>query len=304
MVSVPATSPPFALQPPCPKKSPDPPSIRLACHLYLPLRESTTPNQITAQAATANISLPYHNTMIHFNSYAGVVTDYQIHLWDVAQIFRSLSAYNDAFEEYINMKCFYPTNLPAGGLQFRTIGDCLILGSIAKGSPCAKLKDWQSRLKGAWLIQVGGMDIHTVADVNEAFNASGLFTCTLLFSHPKVCHGLTNEGIPQVMLDQLNPRLLFDSFTAPQPPTCKSGRIRQVWDGKVLHYVTWAQRFTCGRLIKQDDWQEWISSEFTQLDQFEAQGMFGSPQHVTSDDTVFNLVWTYNIKEVNNRKKA
>jgi len=32
--------------------------------------------------------------------------------------------------------------------------------------------------------------------------------------------------------------------------------------------------------------------------------MFGSPRHVTSDDAVFNLVWTYNIKEVDNRKKA
>jgi hypothetical protein len=32
--------------------------------------------------------------------------------------------------------------------------------------------------------------------------------------------------------------------------------------------------------------------------------MFGSPRHVTSDDVVFNLVWTYNIKEVDNRKKA
>jgi hypothetical protein len=32
--------------------------------------------------------------------------------------------------------------------------------------------------------------------------------------------------------------------------------------------------------------------------------MFGSPQHVTSDNAVFNLVWTYNIKEVDNRKKA
>ena len=32
--------------------------------------------------------------------------------------------------------------------------------------------------------------------------------------------------------------------------------------------------------------------------------MFGSPQHVTSDDAVFNLVWTYNIKEIDNHKKA
>jgi hypothetical protein len=295
-VSVPAMLPSFASQPPCPKKSPDPASIGPARHPHLPLCKSATPNKVTAWAATASILDPYHNTLIHFNHDAAGVTDYQIHLRDIAQIFMSPTAYDNAFEEYINMKCFYPTNLPVGDLQFRTIGDFLILGSIAKSSPCAKLKDWQSCLKGAWLIQVNGIDVHTVADVNEAFNAclaSGLFTCTLLFSHPEVRHRLTNKGIPQVTLDQLNLQLLFDSFTAPQLPTCKHSHICKVWDSKVLHYVTRAQRLTRGHLIKQDDWQEWNSSEFTQLNQYEAQGMFGSPQHVSSDNAVFNLVWTY-----------
>jgi hypothetical protein len=32
--------------------------------------------------------------------------------------------------------------------------------------------------------------------------------------------------------------------------------------------------------------------------------MFGSPQHVTSDNAVFNVVWMYNIKEVDNCKKT
>ncbi len=77
-----------------------------------------------------------------------------------------------------------------------------------------------------------------------------------------------------------------------------------MWDSKVLHYVTKAQQLTQGCLILQDDWHEWNSSEYTQLDQHEAQGMFGLPTIVTSGDAVFNLVWTYAIKEVGNRKKA
>ncbi len=245
--------------------------------------------------------------MIHFNWDAAAVNDYQIQLRDVAQIFMSPSPYNDAFKECINMKRFYPTNLPASGLQFHTIGDCLILGSIAMGSPYSKLKDWHSHLKGAWLIWVDNVNVHTLADINAAFDAclaSGSHTCTLLFSHPEVHHGLTNKGIPQVTLDQLNPPLLFKWFMAPQLSECKCGHIRQVWDGKVLLYVTRAQCLTRGRLTKQDDWAEWNSSEFMQLDQYKAQGMFGSPQHVTAEEAVFNLVWTYNIKEVDNRKKA
>ncbi len=80
---------------------------------------------------------------------------------------------------------------------------------------------------------------------------------------------------------------------------CKRGCICQVWDSKVLHYVTHAQQLTCGRLIKQDKWAEWNLLEFTQLDQYEVHGMFGSPHHIMMDEAVFfNLVWTYNIKEV------
>ncbi len=56
--------------------------------------------------------------------------------------------------------------------------------------------------------------------------------------------------------------------------------------------------------ILQDDWDEWNQSKFTQLNQYEAHGMFGTPQLVALDDAVFNLVWTYAIREVNNHKKA
>jgi hypothetical protein len=37
---------------------------------------------------------------------------------------------------------------------------------------------------------------------------------------------------------------------------------------------------------------------------YKAQGMFGLPIIVLLDDAVFNLVWTYGIKEDDNRKKA
>ncbi len=72
----------------------------------------------------------------------------------------------------------------------------------------------------------------------------------------------------------------------------------------MLHHVTRAQRLTRSKLIKQDNWAKWKASEYTQLDQYDAQGMFGEPCYVTSDDAVFNLVWTYAIKEVEKQMKA
>ncbi|KAL7532881.1 hypothetical protein ACHAWF_004272, partial [Thalassiosira exigua] len=63
-------------------------------------------------------------------------------------------------------------------------------------------------------------------------------------------------------------------------------------------------RLIRGRLMKQEDWSEWERSEFTQLDQYDKQGMFGEPILMESKDSVFNLVWTYVVKELDKRKKA
>ncbi len=47
--------------------------------------------------------------------------------------------------------------------------------------------------------------------------------------------------------------------------------------GDVRQYITRVMRLTRGKLLKQDDWQDWQASEFLQLDQYDAQGMFGEP---------------------------
>ncbi len=75
-------------------------------------------------------------------------------------------------------------------------------------------------------------------------------------------------------------------------------------DGDVLNYTTKVMKLTRGKLTQQKDWNDWQSSEYLQLNQYEDQGMFGTPVPVTPDDAVFHLVWTYNIKAVDGRKKA
>jgi hypothetical protein len=63
-------------------------------------------------------------------------------------------------------------------------------------------------------------------------------------------------------------------------------------------------RLTRGKLLKQTNWSDWQTSEYLQLDQYDAQGMFGDPVQVDKDDAVFYLVWTYSIKALDGRKKA
>ncbi len=63
-------------------------------------------------------------------------------------------------------------------------------------------------------------------------------------------------------------------------------------------------RLTRGRLLKQEDWMDWQNSEYLQLNQYANQGCFGAPVSVEKEDTIFHLVWTYNIKALDGRKKA
>ncbi len=77
-----------------------------------------------------------------------------------------------------------------------------------------------------------------------------------------------------------------------------------VESGEVLQYVTRVRRLTRGKLLKQEDWSNWQALEFLQLDQYDAQGMFGDPVKVDKEDAVFFLVWTYGVKTLDGRKKA
>ena len=63
-------------------------------------------------------------------------------------------------------------------------------------------------------------------------------------------------------------------------------------------------RLTRGKLKVTKEWDEWQQSEFTMLDQYEEQGLFGTPVPATDKDAIFNLVWKYVVKELDKRKKA
>jgi hypothetical protein len=124
------------------------PAVR---HLHLPLWESSTPHTYGAHAATVTLDEPFCGTAMEGNWDATVINEFGINM---EQVFFSPMAYNDAFKESLNMKRFYPTKHPAGGMHFTTEGNRLILQHMAQGSPCARLQDWHSQLKGACLISV------------------------------------------------------------------------------------------------------------------------------------------------------
>ncbi len=111
---------------------------------------------------------------------------------------------------------------------------------------------------------------------------------------------MLKSNFSQLTHDQLNNRvdLIEDSL--------RVRRIRQynvVNSGDVLNYTTRIMKLTRGKLLKRDNWLDWQHSEFLQLNQYDAQGMFGDPVAAADGNAIFHLVWTYVIKSLDGRKK-
>ncbi len=127
-------------------------------------------------------------------------------------VYFSPNPYHAAFEETLDLRWLDTDHIPTGGMNLVPIDDRLFLDSISRSTPAARIPRWRSRIKHAWLIKVNDTPVFSTADVTAAITAlihAKAKSCQLLFSHPEIKHGLTNDGIPQVNLDQLNNRALL-----------------------------------------------------------------------------------------------
>ncbi len=147
--------------------------------------------------------------------------------------------------------------------------------------------------------------IQSIEDVAQAFDilrSESSPSITLLFLHPKIQPNLSQEGIPIILLapfsqlthDQLNDRWEF-STVAEHLRSCKPS-YELVDLGDLLNVITRVMRLTRGKLLQQPDWDEWQLSEYLQLNQYNAQGMFGQPVPINKKMAVFHSVWTCAIK--------
>ncbi len=276
-------------------------------HLHLPLRtileeyHSTTARAARAKAPTRK------------DIAAGLVDDFQIGKQDMALIYMSPNPYHEAFLETIHLQKFDPTKHSTAGLEFYESGGRLHLHRITPSTPAAKIPDWRSQVHGAWQIKVNNKEVSSIEDVALAFRAVDVdhrASVSLLFSHPEIRPNLSKDGLPIVSSSpfslqvhgQLNNRWEFT--TVAEHLTTSKPTYTLVNSGDVLNVTTRVMRLTWGKLLKQPDWEEWQMLEFLQLDQYDAQGMFGQPVPQLEDMAVFHSVWTYAIKAVDSRKKA
>ena len=228
-------------------------------------------------------------------------------------IYLSPDPYYEAFTHPLDLRNFNIATHATAGLSLLESGGRLHLANMSPSTPAAKIKDWRNRMKGAWLIKIGDVDVSTITEAKLAFQSihdSGSTSTTLLFAHPEVRPNLSHGELPilssapftQNTHDQLNNRGEF-STVADHIHSCRRSH-STVESGGVHNVITKVMKLTQGKLLKSLDWDEWQSSEYLQLNQYHTQGMFSTPTLVDDDAAVFHTVWTYGIKALDARKKA
>jgi hypothetical protein len=242
--------------PPLPSSTSALPNTAPAHMHHLPLHLSLEPH--TPGAALHAITWSLHSgTCI-----APTKTDttmsllYGVSVADVAQVYLSLTPYNDAFEEKIDLQKFDFTRHRAAGMTFLPQDNRLILTSIVPSTLGARIPHWRTRLRGAWLLSVNGTPVQTLADVHQAFHGLSLSqsaSCILLFAHPKIPHGILNKGLPllccdqisQLSINQLSNHWTSKSDSTPNLPRAPTWDI--VTDGDVRNVVMKVMKLTRGK---------------------------------------------------------
>jgi hypothetical protein len=239
--------------------------------------------------------------------------DFDVTRWDMAMVYMSPDPYFDAFEEMLNVQHVNLKKHTTAGLKLYESSGRVFLQSMTPGAAATKIPDWRTQLRGAWLIKIGDTIISSMDDASSTIRTlieSGARLVTLQFSHPEIRPNLSRNDLPidssapftQHVHDQLNNRWEF--ATVAQHLQSSKPTHQHIDSGGVLNMVSRVMKLTRGKLLKQPNWNNWRDSEYLQLNQYDEQGMFGTPQLVDEDAAVFHTVWTYVIKALDGRKKA
>ena len=166
--------------------------------------------------------------------------------------------------------CFPSTKCPTTGMSLLEQNGRLILAHMSPGTPGAKIPQWRTRLRGAWLIKIDDKPVTTIDDARKVFGTlsdNGATSAHLLFAHPEVGPDISRRGLPissskpfsLLTHAQLNDRWEFSTVAS---HLSKKPTYELVDSGEVLNVVTRIMHLTRGKLLKQHGWEEWQVLEF------------------------------------------
>ncbi len=124
----------------------------------LPLQHTpmvtTGPRQVGAKAAFAHAPIsPARRARVP--RARDIMLDFDISRTGMSMIYMSPDPYFDAFEEILQLKLANLQKNATAGLTLYESNGRVHLAGMAPGTPAAKIPDWRTHVKGAWLIKMG-----------------------------------------------------------------------------------------------------------------------------------------------------
>jgi hypothetical protein len=148
----------------------------------LPLRVGTAPPTVAARAArltTSSVPPPSKRDLA-----STTVTDFNIGLNDMELIYMSPNPYGHAFESDIDLRKCDLDKHPAAGLRFITDNGRLVLASIDRGTPAARIDKWRTTFRGAWLISIDGAPVESLSAVHAGMVQARVAHLVTLLTFP------------------------------------------------------------------------------------------------------------------------
>ena len=201
------------------------------------------------------------------------------------------------------------------------------LKQCRKSTPSARLPNWRSELKDAYILRINHTNINSKRDLTKVIKQSrenNEKEVTVYFA-TNDCQSIHPQlGVPQLYHDQMDilGKHLWDINLLPRSPKWTPVQLQDVIFNnstrkrlpkhivKKLKFairtatnVKKPKKLTRRWLKQQLDWDDWWKSEHKQLDQYENQKTFSKPQPYPKGANILNLLWTYLVKD-NGTKKA
>jgi hypothetical protein len=200
-----------------------------------------------------------------------IMTAFDISNSNMTMIYMSPDPYFKAFKQPLDLCQFDLDKHPTGGLSLYKHDGRLHLATMSPGYPAAKMKDWRSCVKGAWLIKIGDMLVTAVTLAKDAFTAGQLTntpSVTLLFAHPEIRPNLSHDSVPIVLSalftqshhNQMNN--CWEFSTIPDHICSYRSSLPPIEFGSIYNVMTKVMRLTRGKLHKGPDWMDWQDLEF------------------------------------------
>ena len=228
---------------------------------------------------------------------------------------------NDPFDNKIVIQIANKGTHPTRGLDLEmcTSREQPRLIGCTGGQPAAKIKKWRSTLRGSYVLSVEGHDVENLHDIRRHISNSSKDYISIIFGTMDKLSMHPQSGVPQLYFDQLHkigehlfhlkndPHWYCDSLEnnindlQDDPlewslPESRYARPRGSNKGILPKSRRRSTKLTRAKLRKRSDWKEWRNSEHKQLNQYEAQKMFGKPCPRPPNANTVPFLWTYTIK--------